>query len=65
MNNHEEQECQHEETDDEICGTCGGCGEGMYDGTRCGSCNGTSVTGNQVCLGCGEVIEFEGEDDGY
>jgi DnaJ-class molecular chaperone len=26
-----------------MCTTCSGSGEGMYDGTRCRSCNGSGV----------------------
>lgn len=28
---------------DEICASCNGSGEGMYDGTRCHSCGGSGV----------------------
>lgn len=31
------------EQEPEICSRCNGSGEGMYDGTRCGSCRGKGV----------------------
>jgi len=38
-------ECGDEIDDDEpgYCPNCAGSGEGMYDGTRCGSCGGSGV----------------------
>lgn len=30
-------------SDDIICSTCSGSGEGMWDGTRCSSCKGAGV----------------------
>lgn len=33
--------------DDALCGACNGSGEGMYDGSSCGSCCGTGVHGER------------------
>jgi hypothetical protein len=30
--------------DNEICAACNGSGEGMYDGTRCGTCKGSGAS---------------------
>jgi hypothetical protein len=35
------------EDEDNTCPLCGGCGEGMYDGSRCGSCGGKGVIRQQ------------------
>lgn len=32
---------RYESDEPEICATCNGSGEGMYDGTRCSSCGGS------------------------
>lgn len=34
---------EQESSDPEICSSCNGSGEGMYDGTRCMSCGGSGV----------------------
>lgn len=65
MHEHEEMECQHEETERGGCSTCAGSGEGMHDGTFCGSCNGSGEGQYLYCEECGECIEEEGEWDGY
>lgn len=52
----EEQHDEHEDFDDsmeEDCSWCGGCGEGDYDGAACRHCHGTGV---EPC---------EGVDDDY
>jgi len=38
---------------DDLCGTCGGCGEGMYDGSSCSACGGSGCT----------PYHAEGDDD--
>lgn len=61
----EEIECQHEDVEPMLCAACSGSGEGMYDGSRCGTCGGCGETEEQYCLDCGEHIDQEEFYDGY
>ena len=36
-------ESEAEDNESEICSSCNGSGEGMYDGTRCSCCGGSGV----------------------
>jgi hypothetical protein len=51
----EYQDCDEHDPIDLYCDFCAGSGEGMHDGTRCGSCNGKGIIG-QVCAICDEHI---------
>lgn len=54
-----EQECQHEDAEADLCAACAGSGEGMYDGSLCGTCNGQGLSKDVYCLNCGECVSDE------
>ena len=40
---HDDTPLRDGETEEVICATCNGSGEGMYDGSRCANCGGSGV----------------------
>lgn len=45
--------------EDPLCGACAGSGEGMYDGTTCGTCRGTGVCRPERDDGGREDYEYD------
>ncbi len=50
---------RHFDVEEELCGTCGGTGEGRYEGLSCFSCGGTGVAEVSVY---DEEVELDEEE---
>ena len=52
-----------EEYDDNLCTSCDGTGEGMYDGARCSACKGKGVKANDDYEAAIDRAEYERDQE--